>query len=203
MADQYQLPACTSSDWKGYEQMGYQPTARQQIVIEAIRAALSDGHIYPDDIERHGADRLRFPQAIDPEGYKTAETVAFGMDCYYARGFIRAEKEHLREQKACAQLRPVIGQNFGTLVFSDYKRTTGVTLVAIQAPDAFLLQGRRGARCIQFTASAYMVQCAMDRAAEMHLRKDGFRAFCQQNTSYPAATNDKILTPTAHESLVY
>ncbi|RTL36907.1 MAG: hypothetical protein EKK53_22030 [Burkholderiales bacterium] len=171
----YVLPENVYEEWAGCEGLTFQPNQRQQIVIEAVRTALGEGLYYTSQVHERCVELLR-PSVEDLEVQKTkVEGGAVGMDFYYARGYIAAQNAFAAEREALGLLRPQVGMQLGTLMFNDFKRTTGVRIIEVM-PDVLTLrlQGTRGSQTVQFTCGAVAVKSAMDRAAERDLRKGGF-----------------------------
>lgn len=174
----YVLPENVYEEWNGCKGLTFQPNQRQQVVIEAVRTALSEGLYYTSQIHERCVQLLN-PSFEDLEVQKTkVEGGAVGMDFYYARDYIAAQQAFAAEREALSLLKPQVGMQFGTLMFNDFKRTTGVRVIEVM-PDVLTLrlQGTRGSQTVQFTCGAVAVKSAMDRAAERDLRKGGFADF--------------------------
>lgn len=197
----YELPASTYEDWAGHDHKGFQPTARQQTVIDAIQAAMDSGLYYSDELARFAAEHLRITDEQKLKGTKSVQNGEFGMDCYYARCYLRAQKEYQRDDQARARLQLQAGSKLGTLVFNDHKRITGVFVVELTAADSFLLEGKRGAYRVQLTANAYTIQCAIERAAEKNLRKGSFEQFCSDQNSSVNKSNAPVQSPGFQQGL--
>lgn len=174
----YALPENVYEEWHGCEGLTFLPNQRQQLVIEAVRTALGEGRYYTSDVHERCVELLK-PTFDDLQVQKTkVEGGAVGMDFYYARGYIAAQQAFAAEREALSQLRPQVGMQLGTLMFNDFKRTTGVRVIEVMLDVLTLrLQGTRGSQTVQFTCGAVAVKSAMDRAAERDLRKGGFADF--------------------------
>ena len=176
----YTAPAkSVYDDWNGYQRPGYQPTERQLIVIAAVQSALNAGCYYTDEVRIHCASLLSVTPEQAQVNAKVVEGGEFGMDCYYARGYLRAQKEIQAESRAWLQLAPRVGQALGTVMFNDFKRMTGAMVAAVdEAAQMITVHGKRGKYAYQSSCSAMQIRNAIDRAKEQGHRKDGFdRAF--------------------------
>ncbi len=177
-----------SADWARYQCDEYQPTERQLPIIEAVQSALDAKLYYTVDVLEHCKSYL----AITPEqasvNTERVEGGNFGFDCYYARRYIEARQGHEAERIALARLNPHVGQNLGTLIFSDFKRNTGMTITAIsEGGKLFDLSGKRGAYKVSLSCTAKQIENAMNRAFEQGSRKDKFDTFVSLYVVKPAA----------------
>lgn len=172
----YTLPVKSFDDWAGHERWDYQPTARQLPVIEAVRTACAEGLYYTNAV------RARCAILLKPTAEQLAvladkvEGGEFGMDCYYARRYLDAQVVFEKVKQTFAQLRPFAGMKLGTLVFSDRKRVTGVTVVGVEGYFVEIA-GQRGRTSVSGKGTTLQISFAMDLAADRKLRKDNFLAF--------------------------
>jgi hypothetical protein len=181
----YELPAGQFKDWDGkkewtgYKAENYQPTARQQLIIAVVREALNSGLYYTQEVLEFCAKAVKLTPEQAAVGKGKVEGGAFGMDCYYARGYIEAQAGHQADRAAWNDLRPFVGQVLGALVFSDGKRTTGMTVGVVNAEDRQItVSGKRGAQRVNSTwCSAVVISQCMNRAFELGYRKDKFQDF--------------------------
>lgn len=178
----------THKDWAGHKCEDYKPTERQLIVIEAVQSALDAKCFYTDMVLEHCKKYL----AITPEqaavNTERVEGGNFGMDCYYARNYIEAQLGHESERIALNRLNPRVGQDLGVLIFSDFKRNTGMTITAISAGGKlFDLCGKRGAYKVSLSCTAKQIEHAMNRAFQQGSRKDNFDKFVSLYVVKPAA----------------
>jgi hypothetical protein len=171
----YELPSDTYKDWQGYETRSFVPNARQSLVVDAVGAALQAGLYYSDEVREFCAKQLDISPEQAAVGIKHVEGGAFAMDCYYSRGYLRARKAFELEAEHHRLLKPFVGQELGTLVFNDLKRTTGVKVTSIFA-DGYTLElwGKRGRSEVKVTTNATGIAEALDRAAKRGARKAGF-----------------------------
>lgn len=173
------------NEWVGCETEGYQPTDRQKVLIDAVLDAKANGLFYTKDVLNHVAKALSVTPEQTAVGATRTEGGDFGMDCYYARQFIEARHRHEAERQAWTLLKPAIGMDIGTLVFNDYKRTTGVVVTGFVGDGdvkngkgmLMALRGKRGSMTVLLNATATQVRYAMDRAAEKGNRKTNFDQF--------------------------
>lgn len=199
----YALPDNVYEEWAGCEGLTFQPNQRQQIVIEAVRAALNEGLYYTSQVHERCVQLLR-PSLEDLQVQKTkVEGGAVGMDFYYARGYIAAQKAFAAEREAQGLLRPQVGMQLGTLMFNDFKRTTSVRVIEV-LPDVLMLrlQGTRGSQTVHLTCGAVAVKSAMDRAAERDLRKGGFADFVQSLSLPKARAAAPVISSEGQFSLI-
>ncbi len=181
------------NEWAGCEAEGYQPTDRQKVLIDAVRDAKASGLFYTKDVRNHVAKALNLTPEQAAVGATRTEGGDFGMDCYYARQFIEAVQRHEAEHQAWVQLKPTAGLDIGTLVFNDFKRTTGVVVTGFVGEGdvkngkgmLMALRGKRGAMTVGLNATATQVRYAMDRAAEKGNRKTTFDQFVAVSTAKP------------------
>lgn len=175
-------------DWAGYEVDGYQPTDRQRTIIDAVAAALAAGMFYSSEVRDFVAKTLGVTAEQAAAGTNRVEGGDFGMDCYYARGYLGAQKRHEAERKSWSKLRPAQGMELGTLMFNDFKRMTGVVVTGLFGDGDPVsgkgmlvdLQGKRGSILVGIRVGASNIRCAMDRASERKLRKMNFEEFVAQ-----------------------
>jgi hypothetical protein len=165
-------------EWTRYQAADFTPSARQEVLIEVLKSALGAGLYYTSDVLAHCKTVLGItPEQAEP-GTKTVEGGWFGMDCYYARGYLDARKRLDAEAKAWQKLAPQVGDKLGTLTFNDFKRNTSMVIVEI-LEGALKLAGKRGAAGVSLVATASQIGNAMDRAAERGQRKSGFAEYAR------------------------
>lgn len=172
----YTLPDKSFDDWAGHQQWDYQPTARQLIVIEAVRTARSEGLYYTNAVQARCAVLLKPTAEQLAVRADKVEGGEFGMDCYYARRYLDAQVVFEKVKETFAQLQPFVGMKLGTLMFSDRKRTTGVTVVGVEGYSVEVV-GRRGRTSVSGKGTTLQISFAIDLAADRKLRKDDFLAF--------------------------
>lgn len=177
-------------EWHGCKEPGFTPKERHLPIIQAIKEALASGLKYTDDVAKFAGDRLGVPAEIRKLNAEKVENGDFGMDCYYARCYLETQERIERERLALQELAPAIGMQLGTLVFSDFKRTTGVTVIGFddEAKTKIRLSGKRGSAMYEMTAGAVQINNAITRAFERGNRKDDFAAFVRAQS---AASNQQ------------
>lgn len=180
----YTLPTDYASDeWARCETKDFVPTARQSLVIEAVRQALSKGLCYADAIRLFVAEKLDVSDEILAANYKSrVEGGVFAMDCFYARNYLEAQERFRRDALVKALLKPHAGQKLGTLVFNDFKRCTGVTVV--EAAERIVLACKRGPKPFRIEVEYASIRYAMDRAFDRGHRKENFNSFVGSTTSH-------------------
>jgi len=181
MEVKYELPENVYRDWDGYALESFQPNDRQKQVIDAVQAALDHKHFYSSDVLAYVSARLGVTEEQRAIGASKVEGGHVGMDCYYARRYIEARQAARVEKARAQQLGAFVGMQLGTLIFNDFKRTTGVEVVEVlEAGRELSLRGKRGRATVVLRCNATSVACAIDRAAERKARKDRFEDFCQR-----------------------
>lgn len=178
MTATYQLPEKRDNSWAACEARTFQPNPMQQMVVEAVQAALDSGLFYTDDVCVFSAKYLSLTADQISANFDNSrvEGGIFGMQAYYARRYIESRILHSKEDQAAASLKPVVGQKIGTIVFNDYKRNTGAFILAVQGL-ILKLQFKRGKNTYEAEVTALTLSYAIDRAFEKKLRKDNFALF--------------------------
>lgn len=189
MTVQYLLPdpRLLHDDWKLNRHRDFQPNPRQRLLMDAVAKALGERLHDSEDVKDRAAqlvgfDRSKSTNVLNVHGGD------FGMDVYYARQAVAAQAEYASQADAAAEMRLTIGDSLGTLVFSDYKRTTSVKL--LEAVDAWTwrFEGKRGATRVTGTANALHFKNAIERACELQQRKANYAQFVESRVSLlPAA----------------
>lgn len=175
---QYQLPENTYKDWARNETRDFKPDARQKLVIDAVRRAIEEKKLFfTSDVYAFCVEQLAPSADTLAKHASRVEGGEVGMDLYYARQYLDAQKRFALEEQAAAQLRPRTGMNVGTLVLQDLKRCTGATITAVEG-DALTLEAKRGTSTVRFTTTALGLRHGIDRAHKRKLRKTGFSEFC-------------------------
>lgn len=197
----YHPPQDAYTDWAGHKCKDFVPDARQSLVIKTVQAALATGKYYTNDVQAFCAEYLGVgPELQQSKGPIRNEGGIFGMDCYYARNYLREREKFAKSAEAMSQLKPYVGQRLGTIVFNDYKRTTGAVVIAVfDQSDSVRISGKRGAQAIEATVTATQIASAIDRASEKGYRKDGFTEFAgaQAAVQRPKASQQAELTEVA------
>ena len=169
----YVLPNPSAyEEWAGYKRRNFVPTERQTRVVEAVQAALAAKLFYTDNVREFCAQRLYITAAQARVRADKVEGGEFGMDCFYARGYLESRQEIEAEDAAHRKLAPRVGMPLGTLVFNDYKRNTGMVVEELLPDGRLKLRGKRGRHVVTLECTALSIRHAIDRAAERGLRKD-------------------------------
>lgn len=197
---QYHLPKDTYKDWARNESRQFVPDARQKMVIEAVRRAIEDENLfYTKDVYAFCV-KLLLPNIEDLEKcVKTVEGGEVGMDLYYARRYLDAQKRFALEDSVLVKLRPQPGMKLGTLVLQDLKRYTGAVITEVE-DDSITVEAKCGSLSHRFKTSPVGVRNGIDRACERKLRKNNFAEFCS-GLSLPVKVKPKQATPNSCESL--
>lgn len=166
-------------DWARYQWDDFVPSARQLTIIEAVQSALDKKLFYTVDVVEHCKAYLGVTAEQAAVRIEYVENGDVGMDFYYARRYLEAKHGFEIERIALEKLNPRVGKVLGTLVFSDLKRNTGMTITEISnGGKLFDLTGKRGAYKVALSCTARQIENAMNRAFEKGSRKDGFDEFC-------------------------
>lgn len=195
----YFLPANTYSDWARNECEDFVPNERQKLVMDVVRQAIDAGMYYTKDVLAFAKERLK-PSEAELERGKGVEGGEFGMDVYYARQAITSAKKFAVSREAWQHLRPTPGKSLGTIMFNDYKRITGSTIIGFAGEGdistgkgmRMVIEGKRGSVKVRLEATASQVRSAIDRAHEKGLRKITFEEI---NSPAPTAPKAKKTAP--------
>ena len=176
-------------DWDGCKLESYTPTERQKSVIEAVKSALESKQFYTDEVLKYCIDYLGVTPEQSKVGAGRVEGGDFGMDCYFARDYLRHAREYAAARNSLSMLKPFVGQDLGTLVFNDFKRNTGM-MVKVLSDDQkeITLQGKRGRFVVEMVCTARQIENAMNRAFEKAMRKDTFNDVYKLNDIETMAT---------------
>ena len=167
----------TNQDWRDESKRSpsnpkYEPTARQQAMIDAVAEGEEQKIVYNSDMIEFVAKRLGIPKEDLAQNKSGVEGGDVGMDVYYARQYNDAKNANAAQQKAQADMALSVGDKLGVLRFNDFKYTTATEVVGVIDGDV-RIRGKRGAQTIELTASPISVAAAMDRAKEGGKRKEG------------------------------
>lgn len=168
----YVLPESPYKDWEGLENKDFVPTARQQVLLDALKEALSLSLFYNNEVIPHVAGILKLSSDITSVDLGKFEFGRFGNDCYYARRYLDAVKRRHQHANALDKLQPVHGMKVGTVMFSDCKRVTGVQISTVEG-DEITITGKRGSVPINHTCTALALINAIERAHTYGVRKTG------------------------------
>lgn len=171
-ATPYHLPVNgTYKDWARNECEDFTLNGRQSLVVEAVRSALAEGLYYSDAVRTRCAEILNPSAEILEVGIKANEGGEFGMDCYYARRYLDAQKRFEAERAALQKLNPYVGQELGTIVFNDFKRNTKAKIVDVKdGGRSIRIEAKRGRYSVTMLCTALNIQHAVERAQEKGYR---------------------------------
>lgn len=173
----YELPETdTYDDWRMRVAEDFAPTQRQQLVMEAVQAALDAKLYYTSDVLAFCITHMGVtPEQAGKQSKTPVEGGWVGMDCYYARDALGHQATFAELRKVTEVLNPYVGQDLGTLIFNDFKRNTGMRVIAISENRRKLtLEGKRGRYKVTLECTPVQIKNAMDRAANKGSRKDTF-----------------------------
>jgi len=180
-------------DWDGCKLESYTPTERQKSVIEAVKSALESKRFYTGEVLKYCIDYLDVTPEQSKVGAGRVEGGDVGMDCYFARDYLRHAQEHADARNSLAMLKPFVGQDLGTLVFTDMKRTTGMTVKALSDDQKEItLQGKRGRFMVELVCTARQIEHAMNRAFDKAMRKDTFNDVYKLNDIETTANDQSV-----------
>ncbi|MBI2770506.1 MAG: hypothetical protein HYX47_12845 [Burkholderiales bacterium] len=170
--DPHQLHA----DWIGYDHRGFAPSPRQRLLMGAIRQALAERLFDSEAVKDRVAQLVGYARGSDTN-VLNVHGGDFGMDVYYARRAREAESRNEAEAETASEMCLQAEESLGTLVFSDYKRTTGVKLLEPVDAWTWKFEGKRGSSRVAGTASVLQLKSAIDRAFQQGARKGPYAQF--------------------------
>ena len=176
MTTTYTMPANPYDDWRGCEYRGFVLSARQELVIAAVRQCANEGLRYADEVQ------TRCRALLNPSADELAVNINkvdggwFGMDVYYARKYIDQAAKYAAEDAANTALNATAGMALGQLMFNDYKLTRAVSIINVDDKGIWI-SGSRGTAKIVATVSAMQIKHAMDRAFSYKKRPADFAGF--------------------------
>lgn len=186
----YTLPANIQTDWLRARTDGYQPNARQAMVVSAVRLAIETGRLKrgwsPELLEhvkailKPTAKQLQSGTDRDPGG-------DFAADVHGALTHVIAAEDHALALSNWHTLKPRVGMHLGTMVMSQDRRLDDVTIIGFQgAGDSgngkgllIRIEGRApGGACgqlVRMPTSINSIRFAIERAHARGLRATGFQ----------------------------
>lgn len=136
-------------------------------LIGAVSRAVKSGLFYNDDVLAaviaDFGDHLRPGDAEIGKG--AVQGGQFGMEVYYARDYLRACEARELLDAADEKLALSKGVQLGTLIFNDFKVTTGCVVSTIDRAGVIVM-GKRGRYTVQFTTNVVAIDAAIERAFE-------------------------------------
>jgi hypothetical protein len=180
MSTRYELPAAGKchDEWQLHKAVEFTPTPRQQLVMDAAARAIDSGLFYNVDVNAAVAADLGVTREQLARNTQRVDGGDFGYDVYFARGAVEAIRyRHMLANTAAAlSLKP--GDNVGTLIFNDGKRTTGVVVETVGVDGASLVvQGKRAGKPIGLRCNVAALANAIRTAQERGGRKDTYEDF--------------------------
>ena len=192
----YALPARVSADWLGHEKRGFVPTARQQLVMDAVAAALQAGLSAASEVADHVAASLGVDAAVRAVNTLCVEGGDFAYDCHLAERALEVRQRHEAMSTVSAELGLRSGDRLGALVFADGKLAANATVTCISADGSSIgISAARGNRRIAIDTDALSLQAAIDRARDLNKRADGYPQFLAARSSRTAARPDRRADP--------
>lgn len=170
-------------EWRRNECADFQPSPRQQIIMDAVRQALSEGLYYTNDVRPRVAQILGVTGDVLSRGALRVEGGDFGMDVYYARQALDAQQRHTAIAKSAAEMRLKVGDVIGATMFNDYKLNHKTEVIEVAAANEYRLKARRGAATVTFTANAHSLRIGIQRAFEKGKRKISYEQFVAERAA--------------------
>ena len=158
--------------WLGCETRSYVPTPNQAFVIGAVEKALAQGLYYSSEVREFCAKLLGLELEEIERNFKgtKVEGGIFGMECYYARSYLRAKDSFAAMDRAHEALQPKVGMVLGTIMFNDYKRKTQSEVIEVNGLEV-RVRSKMGKNVVVSITDALCIGYAIDRAVERGLRK--------------------------------
>lgn len=153
--------------WRPVQALIEPPAPYMQELMDTVKKHRDAGLFYTDEVLAAVIKDYR-GRLTDEEirrGRDRVEGGVFGMEVYYARGTIDAQHQRQLVLQAEATLNPTPGMVLGSLIFNDYKLSTGCKIESISGRD-IKISGKRGRYTVTFTTNAQSVLFAMERAFE-------------------------------------
>lgn len=187
--DTYTLPANSQTDWLRARADGYQPNARQAMVINALRLAIDVGRHkkgWSPELLEHVKSILRPTAQQLQSGVDRISGGDFVADVQGALAHIIAADDHAQALSNWHTLKPQVGMRLGTMVLSQDRRLDDVTIIGFQgAGDSgngkgllIRIEGRApggaSGQLVRLPASVNSIRLAIDRAHARGLRATGF-----------------------------
>lgn len=185
--DKYVLPTQVEhhTQWAKVEHKDFVPNNNQQLVIDAVKAAIGSGLYYSAEIRSHVQIALAVSNDDAARNFKMAvEGGVLAMECYYAGKFIEASARRSALKSDYELLKPHHGLRLGTITFNDFKRLTGAIVECVRE-DVICITAKRGSLRVVLEANATQVKHAINRAHERNSRKDNFLDFTKQSKAKP------------------
>lgn len=179
----YALPddvnrAWRDSDGRFVEHPSFQPNARQQALMNVVEKELDAGVFYNKELRDRVAKVLGVSEEVLASNRAGVDGGDFGYDVYYARRAVESKRAEMASKKTREELALKPGDKLGSLVFNDFKLTTGVEVISVSENGRRAsFKGKRGAATVTFESTVEAIKFAIDRAQERGKRKDGYAEF--------------------------
>lgn len=179
-------------DGKSAEHPDYEPTDRQQMVMDAVARAVDGGLFYNTEVKDRVAKEMGYTGSQD-DGTK------FSLDVYMARKVVEKQRGNARSRKIAQEMNLQPGDNIGTIVPNDYKRITGLTVESVSETGfSVTVKGKRGAATVSGQMGVDSIKSGIERAKEKGLRKDSYAEFIAKRApKAPAVAEPKSSAPAA------
>ncbi len=177
-------------DAKGRETQhpDFEPTARQQILMDAVGKVLDAGAFYSDDVTAKVAEMLGVSKDVLASNRTGVQGGDFGYDVYLASRALETKRATKNSEKIARELNLSVGDSIGTLMFLDFKVTTGVTITSKNDTGLiYRITGKRGAAVLNAEVGVDNLKGAIERAHERGKRKDSYADFIASRKAQEAA----------------
>lgn len=163
---------------RGTQHPDFEPTARQQILMDAVGKVLDAGAFYNDDVQAKLAEMLGVGKDVLASNRTGVQGGDFGYDVYLARHALETKRATKNSEKIAQELNLSVGDSIGTLMFLDFKVTTGVTITSKNDTGLIYgITGKRGAAVLNGEVGVDNIKGAIERAHERGKRKDSYAEF--------------------------
>lgn len=184
--------------WMAAQSPSFKPTARQQLLMDAVAKALDDGAFYNSDVDEHVAKALGVTLEQRARNSRGVEGGDFGYDVYGASKAVEAQRSNAKSREFANALNLNPGDALGTLIFNDGKVTTGVKVIGLNDSGLIVIvtfTGKRGSATLNGEVGIDRLAAAMDRAKERGKRKDGYAEFVAGRGAVQPSPQDFIPSP--------
>lgn len=144
-------------------------TDEMRPLYNAIAAAMDSGIFYTRDMLKHITERFAFTGS-GLDSHKNVEGGAIGMEIYYARRRIDADRNAIAQKAALERLAIGVGDKLGPLYFPSIRKGMyrNNSVIAITAQE-ITFEGTAGNRRFTVKASPTAVENALTRARNHRL----------------------------------
>lgn len=163
--------------------------------MASVERAIDDGVFYNKEMTERVAKELGYTGPTD-------DGSVFKTDVYLARGTVEAKRKYANQTAIANELNLKAGDNLGTLIFNDFKVTTGVTVESVSKDGRDIkFTGKRGPARVSAQTQPESIKAAIDRAHEKGKRKDTYAEFVasRQQAKQPPTQETKPAEKKAQE----